>query len=104
MVESVDKLQVGDNFEVMVDVYMGVMSPEDLSVEVYYGVVDNRNAVQTSNTRTMRVKENLGNGRYRYTVDVSCNKAGRFGLTARVIPEGAEWKHCMPGFIVWANE
>ncbi len=104
MIESVDKLQVGDGFEVTSDVYLGAMKPEDVSVEVYYGTVDNRNEVDSSNTRTMRLKESLGNGRYRYTVDVSCNKAGRFGFTVRVIPEGAEWKHCMPGFVVWATE
>ncbi|MFI4910030.1 MAG: alpha-glucan family phosphorylase [Sedimentisphaeraceae bacterium JB056] len=101
--QNVEDLHVGDSVEMVSEIYLGSILPDDVSVEAYYGPVDNRQNVLSSNTRTMHVKEELGNGRYLYTVKVSWEKAGRFGITARVIPAGSEWKHCMPGFIVWAK-
>jgi starch phosphorylase len=102
--KKVEDLQVGDSVEMLVEVYLGAIPPEDVSVEAYYGPLDNRQNVLRSNTRTMHVKEKLGNGKYLYTVNVTWDKAGRFGVTARTIPAGSEWKHCMPGFIAWAKD
>jgi glycogen phosphorylase len=102
--EKVADLQVGDSVDMLVEVYLGNIKPDEVAVEAYYGPVDNRQNVLKSHTRTMHVKEKLGNGKYIYTVSVTWDKAGRFGVAARVIPAGSEWKHCMPGFIVWAKD
>ncbi len=103
-VSKPEKLYVGDDVEVLVDVELGSIKPEDITIEIYYGPVNNRHNVIVSNTKPMRIKKDHGGGKYTYTVNLSCEKSGRFGVTARAVPSGAEWKNCMPGFIVWASQ
>ncbi len=42
-------------------------------------------------SEVMTVKEALDNGVYSYFCKITCEKAGSFGFTARVIPNGDDW-------------
>lgn len=96
--------KVGEEFKVSVVVYLGEIHPEEVRVELYYGVLRALNIVEQSQTERMIIEENLGNGKYRYGCFITCKVAGRYGFTVRVIPEGDSYLRFDPEFITWAKE
>jgi len=52
----------------------------------------------------MQVAEDHGNGRYRYSCQVGCDTAGRFGYSVRATPHGDAWIKLTPGLVTWAQD
>ncbi|MDD5726964.1 MAG: alpha-glucan family phosphorylase [Victivallales bacterium] len=100
--ELVD-VHVGDTFNVSTKVFLNELKPEEVEVQVYYGQVNVHNEAIHSHTAVMELAEELGNGHYLYRYRLNCSQAGRFGLTARILPAGHDWSNSMPGFICWAG-
>ena len=98
---DMNKLHVGEKFKVSLKVYLGEMSPDEVKVEVYYGHVDNRNAITQSFSVPMQKISAVGDGNYMYEAEVICKSSGRFGITARVTPAGNDWQNSVPGFMAW---
>lgn len=101
--ELVD-VHVGDSFNVSSKVFLNKLKPEDVEVQVYYGPVNTHNEIIHSHTVVMELAEKLNDGYYIYRHQLQCEHAGRFALTARIIPAGQDWSNSMPGFICWPPE
>jgi glycogen phosphorylase len=93
--------RVGDEFQVSVKVHLGEFSPEDVEVQIFYGHLRTGDAVTSGRYESMGVLENLGNGDYIYAANLSCDSAGRFGYTTRVIPASDAWIRSTPGLVTW---
>ncbi|MDD3154953.1 MAG: alpha-glucan family phosphorylase [Victivallaceae bacterium] len=98
---NINELYAGDEFSVRTEVYLGDLTPEEISVEAYYGLVDNHNQIVHSYSTPMRNMKSLGDGRYAFECKVKCEIPGRFGLTARITPAGSDWINSVPGFMCW---
>ncbi len=96
-------LHVGDTFVVTSVVDLGELTPEEVDVQVYYGIADSRNEIVESEVKEMAMAEEQGKGRYVYRQELRCNRPGHYGLTARVVPKGLDWSSTMPGYTTWAN-
>ena len=94
--------RVGDLFRVAAEVHLGVLQPDEVEVELYFGALKSVDTLTRSLTQKMEVMESMGDGHYRYGCDVQCQHAGRYGLTARVIPKGDDRIKFAPGLITWA--
>ena len=94
---------VGDKFSVATHVHLGGLRPDEVDVQVYYGIVNSENLIVDSHVELMSIVEDHGKGDYTYKQEITCRTAGRYGFTTRAIPHGNEWKGVMPGFITWAN-
>lgn len=101
-VDLVD-IHVGDTFQVTVKVYLRELKPEDVDIELYYGNVNTQNEIIESNIEIMAVTEDYGDGHYLYKHALNCVKPGRFGLSARITPQGDRWRTSIPGFICGAK-
>lgn len=99
-----DCVHVGDSFKVMTKAYLGEMKPEEVKVEAYFGDVNVHNEIISGHAEVMDLIEDLGNGTYRYECVLDCERAGRFGLTARITPAGHEWDNSVPGFMCWPKD
>ena len=99
--KDVCMLHVGDEFTVTAEVNLGKLTPAEVSVEVYHGCVSSDNIIDHSMSDVMAVTEERGHGVHLYSHTVTCKASGRYGFTVRVVPVGDDWKHAMPGFIVW---
>jgi starch phosphorylase len=51
----------------------------------------------------MEIKERLEDNACVYVCSLTCSDAGRFGYTARVIPQGDEILKASPGLMTWAG-
>ena len=100
---DVSAARVGDSFRVSVEVSLGEIPPEAVSVEVVYGVLNSHGGMRSPKTLAMEKIADLGGGRYRYGSLLECSDTGRFGFTARAVPRGAEWRGLMPGYVTWAT-
>ncbi|OVE75847.1 alpha-glucan phosphorylase [bacterium E08(2017)] len=100
---EISSLHVGDQFTVSVKVNLGELSPDEVDMEVYYGQVDPNNAIKQSCADKMQVEQDLGSGVYIYKQTISCQRAGRYGFSARLTPAGNDWQPAIPGFVKWAE-
>ncbi len=95
--------RVGHTFHVTAQVELGELRPDEVDIELYYGLYKTIDALKESNTAVMSVEEDRGNGAYLYGCDITCESAGRFGLTARATPRGDGRLKFTPGFLTWSG-
>ena len=101
---AVGPFRVGDAFRITSVVQLGDLRPEEIDVQLYYGLLKSIDTVVCSQTQMMDMQESLGNGEYLYACDISCRHSGRYGFTTRVIPRGDDWIKNTPGLITWAEK
>jgi starch phosphorylase len=96
-------LKVGSELSVEALVKLGKVSPDDVSVELYYGCVDGRGSIRKGSAVRMTHKEVSGqDGEYWFVGLMPCRKAGQHGLTVRVLPRNADLADPYePGLILW---
>jgi starch phosphorylase len=102
--ESDGPFRVGEALNITTVVHLGKLRPEDVIVELYYGNMKSIDTLSTSQPETMGLKEKGSNGDYLYSCTINCCFSGRFGFTARVIPNGDDMIKNAPGFMTWAGE
>ena len=96
------EVKVGKSLSVRATVELGRLTPQDVTVEIYYGRLDQNGEFTDRNTAVMSMIGEDG-GRHIYEGEISCSGTGRFGYTARVIPsrERLENRFVM-GLLTWA--
>lgn len=93
---------VGETFKIETKIKMETLVPEDLTVEAYYGLLDQHGDFSERNTKTLQVVEN-NNGIYTFKGDIACNNTGNLGLTVRIMPSHERLEnHFVMGLVTWA--
>ena len=96
-------LTVGDRLEIHAQVYLGALTPQDVSVELYYGPLDPQRQIAAAETATMSCQESIGEGDYLFVGTLPCRTSGRYGYTLRILPRHEELvRPFEPGLILWA--
>jgi len=95
--------RVGDQFRITVKVHLEDLSPDEVDVEICYGMLRHMETLEHIHAKEMSVKEDLQNGDYLYECSLACEISGRYGLTARVTPRGDNLIKYTPGMIAWAK-
>lgn len=95
--------KVGDEIEFTALVQMGSLSPEDVTVEAYYGPLDHMGEFRDRTTLPLKPDQDLGGGVWRYKDRVVCRRTGKFGYTVRVTPSQERLANpFVMGLISWA--
>jgi len=93
---------VGNRMTVTAEVKLGALKPDDVSVEVYYGPLNQRREITNARTVVMQPKGNSPDGSYTYEGSVPCTQSGQHGFTVRVLPKHKDLAHPYePGLILW---
>jgi len=96
-------LRVGDELAVSARVFLGGLSPDEVSVEMYHGMLDSQGRLERGSPVALALEKPLDNGRSLFSGKASCDHSGRHGLAVRVLPKHADLVHAfLPGKIVWA--
>jgi starch phosphorylase len=94
--------RVSETLRITVRVLLEDLTPDEVRVQLYYGIWQSIGSIQQGNTEEMSILKDYGNGEYLYECFIKCGQAGRYGFTARVTPQGDQWIHFAPGLITWA--
>ncbi|GAB4263864.1 MAG: glycosyltransferase family 1 protein [Deferrisomatales bacterium] len=96
-------LEVGAELPVRCAVRLGELEPDDVRVEVYYGLLDPRGGLSAPARRPMRFEAVREEGVYEFAGDVPCERTGRHGFAVRVLPDHPNLE--VPwdlGLVVWS--
>ncbi len=102
--DEIREIEMGASYHAEADVFLGELSPEDVTVEMYYGRLDPSNRFLDSFTAVMQPAGNTEDKVYRYQCEISFEEVGHFGLNVRIIPNhpNPESRHAM-GLVVWGE-
>lgn len=100
--ETEGPFRVGETLHMTTLVDLGDLAPEDVTVELFYGILQSADRLSSGQSKKMDMLEAHGGGRYLYACDILCPMSGRYGFTARALPAGDAWARFEPGLIRWA--
>jgi glycogen phosphorylase len=102
---SLDGVQVNSEIKAQAEVSLGAITPDDVSIELYVGLVNAGGEIVGARAIPMRPVGDDGDGRYRFEVSsVACCRSGLHGFTVRALPRHSDLSSShLPGLIVWAQ-
>jgi starch phosphorylase len=96
-------VQVGKKVEVTATVHLGQLKPEDVRVQVYYGVLNTRGEIDAGEAADMKPM-NGGDGVYTFATQLAYSNSGERGISVRVLPHHPSLPTSFQsGIIRWAN-
>lgn len=100
---QVTELKRGDTLTVKAKVELGILSPDDVAVSIYYGNIDNNGKIIDAKESVMSVVENHGNV-FTFVGNLVCIDAGEFGYAVRIMASKDELASRFHyGKIIWAD-
>ncbi len=100
------EVRVGDTLGLTVEVYLGQISPDDVSVQLYEGALDRQGEIERGRAHEMAAEGpgSGGKGWHRFTVSFASETTGRHGYTIRAIPRHPDMRQTLQlGLITWAK-
>lgn len=102
--DASSEMAVGARIHVRARVRLGAIGPEDVAVEVFYGLLNEEGEITEGRVCPMRLAGGSDNGVYTYQGVVPCERSGRFGYAVRVRPEGHDVPQGLQlGLICWGE-
>jgi starch phosphorylase len=101
---GVTDLAVGGDVRTRARVYLGGLTPDEVSVELYLGEVDADGEIVNGTATPMQPMGFEDNGSWSYHAVSTCSRSGLHGYTVRVLPKHPDL--CTPyleGLIAWAK-
>ena len=93
---------VGHQVDVVARVRLGALSPEDVTVDAYYGPLNLHGDFAERETIPLEVVDS-SDGAYTFSGHIPCRKTGRFGYTVRVTPSHKRLENrFVMGLVTWA--
>jgi starch phosphorylase len=96
--------KVGADIEVKAKVKLGLLTPQDVKVQLYYGSLDTRGEIRSDGHAVdMKPSEDGKDGEYTFTTHVTYQTSGEWGLSVRVVPFHKYMQSIFqPNLITWA--
>ena len=102
-VKLAETVHVGDKVSVDAVIKLGGLKPEDVSVQIYYGKLNDARQIVKGLTRELESGDSK-DGIFVYKGSFQCDKSGRHGYSLRIIPHHADLVNpIMMGLVHWHN-
>jgi starch phosphorylase len=93
---------VGQDLPVRVVIDLGGLDPEDVAVELYYGMLNPERVIVDGRVVGMRHAERVDGDQHRYVGSLPLLAAGRHGFVVRIRPHRAgTTRPVEAGLVVW---
>jgi starch phosphorylase len=83
---AADPMHVGNELEVKARVHLGSLTPQDVEVQLFHGVVDNQGEIPSPHTITMSTNGSHEGSRWVFQGTIPCRSSGQHGYAVRVLP------------------
>ncbi len=96
-------LEVGAVLKIAANAKLGKLSPDDVVIEVYHGIVDSwGNIIDGSPIKMTYVNSAGQDNEHTFTASLPCQASGQHGFALRILPKHADlFEACEPGLICW---
>ena len=96
------EMSVGTEMDAVARVKLGPLSPEDVTVEAYYGRLDPNGDFLERETATLEATDSA-DGVFTFSGTIPCARTGRYGFTVRVTPSHKRLENrFVMGLVTWA--
>jgi starch phosphorylase len=96
------EMPVGNSLKMSAHIRLGALSPDDVTVEAYYGQLDHNGEFMERETIILEMTDS-SDGLFTFQGEIPCLKPGRFGYTIRVTPSHKKLeKRFVMGLVTWA--
>ncbi len=98
-------LQVGDEISAEAWVRLAGLSPDDVTVEFYFGSIDIDGEIVEAEAIAMQAAGSDGDKGHHFEAEgIPCRRSGRYGFTIRVLPDHPDLvTPFLPELITWAS-
>jgi starch phosphorylase len=98
-------LEVGSELQITANVRLGALSPQDVSVQIYYGAVDSWGGINHGSVKNMEsTEQNKKDGPCIFTGTIKCTHSGKSGFAIRVMPKREDMAESIdPALITWES-
>lgn len=97
-----DPMHVGAELQVKARVNLGSLSPEDVEVQLFHGVVDSLGDIPNPRTVAMRTNGAHEGSAWIFQGNIPCRSSGQHGFAVRVLPRNADLGNPFePGMVCW---
>jgi len=95
---------VGAELPVKATIKMGTLMPEDIQVEIFYGLIDEKHNMYATRSQIMKPEKETKDGRVIFSGAIPCVATGNHGFTVRVLPNHPDLAHRFAtNLITWAE-
>jgi starch phosphorylase len=99
---GLDPMHVGSQLQVQAKVNLGGLSPDDVQVQLFYGVVDNLGEIPNPGTMAMSHNGAHTGSSWVFKGTIPCRASGQHGFAVRVLPNHPDLANPFePGLVVW---
>lgn len=96
---------VREAMPVAVTVNLGELSPQEVRVQVYAGLLDNDGKIVHGKAVDLTHEQAVGEGKHQFTGMIETANSGRHGFAIRIVPGGEIFDGIVePGLILWESE
>jgi starch phosphorylase len=96
--------KVGNQLQISALIHMGALEPDDVTVELYHGLVDTRGEISPAEVTVMHCAEIKQDGSCVFSGVIPFRSSGRYGYTLRLLPHHEDLNSpYKPGLILWAG-
>jgi starch phosphorylase len=93
---------VGQEIDMKARLRLGALTPDDVTVEAYYGRLDQNEDFTETDAAPLEAVDSV-DGVYTFRGQIPCRKTGRFGCTVRVMPSRKRLENrFVMGLVTWA--
>jgi starch phosphorylase len=90
--------------EVRVRVHLGSLGPQDVAVELYQGLLDDKGQIPDGEVIAMSGTQSDSDGSHLFVGAIPCRTSGLHGYTLRILPRHEDLSNPYePGLILWAD-
>ena len=101
--DEVQDIPVGSEMVLEARVKLGDLTPDDVTVEAYYGRLDHNSEFAERDTVALEVMDSMDDI-YTFKGKIPCSGTGRFGYTVRVMPSRNRLENpFIMGLVTWAR-
>jgi starch phosphorylase len=98
------ELKVNEDLIIKAEIDLGSLTPQDVMVQIYYGIIDKQDDPKNNMTVNMAPEiKKTKDGYYRFVGSIKCKHTGQHGFTVRILPSHELMIHPFElGLIYWA--
>ncbi len=97
-----DAMHVGAEFDIAARISLGGLTPDDVEVQLFHGIIDNAGEIPQPATIAMSSNGDHSGSSWSFKGKIRCQSSGHYGYTVRVLPRHANLGNAFePGLVCW---